>query len=816
MRSLSIVAALWWVAACGQVSAQTDTTKSENVPTVKAIRVNPHPPRIDGQLDDDIWNNPQLEVARAFRQRDPDDGRPASESTLVAIAYDDHAIYVACWCYDSEPAKITRQLVRRDRDSESDNIVVRFDGYHDHQTAYAFCLNAAGVQQDWRVYNDGWSDQSWDAVWASAVKMQPWGWSAEYEIPYHCLRFEEKEEDVWGMQVSRVISRRKETDYWSYWPKNEGGFVSRFGHLTGLEGIKPSRHLEVQPYAVSSLESEPKDAGNPDGRDYYGNVGGDVKYGLSTNLTLDAAINPDFGQVELDEPVLNLTAYETYFDEKRPFFLEGADLFSTSFTLFYSRRIGRAPYHDVDDDAELYYTDYPKSTTILGAAKLTGKLAGKTSLAFLTAVTDEETAKYAAEIERSPGKIDTVIREGMVEPQAVYTVLRLQQDLFKRSHAGVMVTSVSQDTYHPNLTGGVDWRLYTNDSKWGTTGQIVFSRVDNENTGFGLDFDLNKESGHFLGTVGTTIKDVNLQINRLGYTNRNDRRSFYGWLQYRTTDDWWVVRNTWNNFNIGSAWNYASENIDKYFNFNGTVEFTNSWEFNWGYAQDFPKYDDRETRGQGAWEQPHAWNVWLGAHTDSRRSVQVSVGTDFGDSFNHPWWATNADLTVRPATNIECTLSAEYLHDYGQLKWVDNLEDDDGNVDTVLFADKDQDLVELGLTTAITFTPKLSLQASARGLLSGLNYRNPRPYVGNGKYGPLVPYDDYAYEYDYVYTALNSTVLLRWEYIPGSTLYAVWTRARSESDDSVNKLVFGRDFDRFFSYGAQNVFLLKINYWMNL
>ena len=176
-------------------------------------------------------------------------------------------------------------------------VSVRLDPYHDHQTGYRFELSASGVQRDSRLYNDDWSDYSWDAVWESGVKLQPWGWSAEIKIPYHCLRFPEKEEHTWGMNVTRYINRRNESPWWAFSPSSEGGFVSKFGHLTGLKGIKPTRHLEILPYAVSGLETEPKDQGNPDGRDYMKNIGFDLKYGLSSNLILDAAINPDFGQV---------------------------------------------------------------------------------------------------------------------------------------------------------------------------------------------------------------------------------------------------------------------------------------------------------------------------------------------------------------------------------------------------------------------------------------------------------------------------------------------------------------------------------------
>jgi hypothetical protein len=320
-----------------------------------------------------------------------------------------------------------------------------------------------------------------------------------------------------------------------------------------LKGIKPIRHLEVLPYAVSGLETQPKDQGNPDGRDYMKNIGFDLKYGLSSNLILDAAINPDFGQVELDRPVLNLSTYETYYEEKRPFFVEGANLFDTRYSLFYSRRIGRPPRGGIDDEEYFsydpdfdYYSHYPKSTTILGAAKLTGKLNSGTSIAFLNAVTQEENANYVA--------INGDNREGTVEPSANYSVFRLQQDIFKNSYLGGMITSAVQDKSNPATTGGVDWRLLTNSGKWAFIGQSVFSRVESDNTGYGLNCEVGKMAGeHFRGEIGVGIKDTHLDLNRLGYLGRNNEKGGWMWMQYRTNEDWWIFRNTWNNPKDGTS-----------------------------------------------------------------------------------------------------------------------------------------------------------------------------------------------------------------------------------------------------------------------
>jgi len=764
-------------------------------------RVNPHAPIIDGKLDDDVWRSRDIRFGTGFLQMDPDEGKPATESTLVASVYDDGAIYFAFWCYDSEPDKVKRQLVRRDRSAEADLVRVELDPYHDHQTGYEFILNASGVQRDFRLYDDVNSDLSWDGIWEGAVARQPWGWSAEFKIPFHNLRFTRKDEHIWGINVTRYISRKTESDWWAFSPSTEGGVVSRFGHLEGLSGIDPPRQLEALPYAVSKLETQFGE------RETFGDLGFDLKYGLSSNLILNATINPDFGQVELDQPVLNLSPFETFFDERRPFFLEGADIFSTRFMLLNTRRIGRAVSGSVDDGAFAEYADYPETATILGAAKITGKLAGGTTVGFLNAVAAEESADY----------LDTLGLEhrGVVEPGANFTVLRLKQDILTNSNVGILLAHVSQDQYHPATTGGLDWQLYTKDGVWGFGGQTVFSRVDNKNVGFGLAAEIFKAAGkHWRGSISTTIKDPHLQINRLGYTSRNDFRYGSIWIQYRTQDDWWIVRNSWNNLNGWVAWNYAGANVDKGGNFNTSIEFTNYWTLSGGFNEDFTDYSDWETRGNGLWVFPRAWSWWASLNTDPRKKVSLNLNPGSGHERYGSWWAHYTGISYRPAANMEYELGVNVIKTNGETRWVDNPEDSVTNERIPLFADLDQTEVTIYASAGITFTRNLSAQLSANGLMSGLDYEDYRQYLGNERYGPFGAIE--APNSDYNYSSLNSTLLIRWEYLPGSTLYIVWTRSRPETDKTVNDFDFSRDFDRFFSSGAKNIFLVKASYWLNI
>jgi len=804
-RSLSIVILTSILIPGGLAAADDIAPADSGVPELRATRINSRAPVIDGDLDDDIWHNDNLQLARDFIQREPDEGKPATESTVVAIVYDDDALYFAFWCFDREPEKIERKLVRRDRWAESDIVTVRLDPYHDHQTGYRLELSAAGVQRDSRLYNDTWDDFSWDGVWQSGVQAQPWGWSAEIRIPFKCLRFAEKNEQTWGMNVTRYICRRNESPWWAFSPSAKGGFVSRFGHLTGLVGIKPSRHIEVLPYGVSGLITEPAGQGNPDGRDYKKNIGFDLKYGLASNLILDAAINPDFGQVELDQPVLNLSTYETYYEEKRPFFIEGANLFDTRYGVFYSRRIGRPPGGDIaiegdqsyDPDFD-YYANYPDAVTILGAAKITGKLKSGTSIAFLNALTQQEKARYVT----TAG----VRRNGLVEPMANYSVLRLQQDVFNNSNVGGIFTLAAQDSRYPVSTGGVDWRLFTRSGKWAFSGQAVSSRTESDNTGYGLNTSIEKAAGkHWLGEIGYGFKDTHIDLNRLGYMDRNDENGGWLWVQYKTNDDWWIVRNSWNNINFYADWNHDGYNINKGWNFNTYVDFRNNWSLGGGYNEQYAEYDDLETRDNGPWKRPDSRNWWASLTTDPRQVISININPGSGVARYGNWWANWIGIDYRPAANIELGAGTNYIRSFHQIIWVANV------ADSSIFADLNQDELVLQLTASIVFTRDLSFQLSGQGYISGIDYRDYRRYLGGENYEPYT-----IDEQDFNYSALNSTFLVRWEFHPGSTLYLVWTRAMSDNNPAINNLEFSRDFKNLFSENAENVFLVKVSYWWNL
>jgi hypothetical protein len=437
-------------------------------PLMVAVRAAAGAPRIDGRLDDAAWA--LAEPATGFRQQSPRDGDPATERTEVRIVYDDQAVYVGARMYDSDPSKIVARLGRRDASTQSDLFEVDFDSYHDHRTSFQFYVNPLGVKQDLVASNDFSSgDQAWDPVWDAATQRDSLGWTAEIRIPLSQLRFPHAAAQVWGVNFFRYVQRKAESSVWAYSSQTDQGYASFFGHVLGLADLPQPRRLEVLPYVAGMEERTAAGApGNPfnDGSRERGRVGVDLKYGLTSNLTLNATVNPDFGQVEADPAEVNLTAYETYFSERRPFFVEGADIFSgispgkinvNGPRFLYSRRIGRAPQGSAEYRGAGSFTDAPSGTTILGASKLSGRTAGGWSLGVLEAVTAREYATvYSAGVR---------FRD-QVEPLTNYAAVRAKREFGRGATTlGFTGTAVNRRIDDPRLAflrsaayaGGVDF-----------------------------------------------------------------------------------------------------------------------------------------------------------------------------------------------------------------------------------------------------------------------------------------------------------------------------------------------------------------------
>src|SRR5881396_1606109 len=447
---------------------------------------------IDGLLQEPLWQ--AAERVTGFTQRDPNEGTAASESTVVYITYDDAALYIGARLYDGHPDSIVARLARRDQGTNSDRFQVYIDSYHDKRSGYYFGINAAGTLYDGTLFNDDWDDDTWDGVWEGKVTRDAQGWTAEMRIPYSQLRFVRQSQYVWGINFRRDIARKNEFDYIVYTPRDGRGFVSRFPDLIGIERIEPPRRLEILPYATSRAAFTRQPAGNPfnDGSKMEPRFGADARIGLGSNLTLNATVNPDFGQVEVDPAVVNLSDRETFFNEKRPFFVEGSSIFQFGFggqsnfwgfnwsgpNFFYSRRVGRSL--GLPGAPDKGYVDGPDGAHILGALKLTGKIAGSWNVGGLTAVTAPERATLQDSLCARWGQ--------EIEPLAGYGVYRAQKEFDKgRQGLGFVTTfagrafddAALRDVHNSGalMFGSDGWVFLDGKKRWVATAWVAGSRI---------------------------------------------------------------------------------------------------------------------------------------------------------------------------------------------------------------------------------------------------------------------------------------------------------------------------------------------------
>ncbi len=757
-------------------------------------------PVIDGFLEPEIWQ--AIPAADSFIQRRPDPGKPATEPTEARLVYDDQAIYVAFTCYDSEPDKIIHRICKRDSDGNSDFVEVDIDSYHDHRTGYTFVVNAAGIQEDDYRYKDGEADLDWNAVWQAEARLTDFGWTAEFKIPFSCLRFNKSDqEQTWGINFVRIIRRKNETALWAPILPEQQGFISKLGHLAGIKVHDGGGRLEILPYAVSSARMEPRRPGNPDGRAYTANSGLDLKYSFTRrfNMTIDAAINPDFGQVEVDPAVLNLTTYETFFPEKRPFFIEGNKYFDTDFDLFYSRRIGRAP-RDYPQDAA-YIFDYPKTTTILAAVKAVGKSPEGWIFGAINAVTAEEKIRY---VDNSG-----IAKTAVVENPANYNVIRLKREFDGGSSIGIMSTGVNQRRAVPVYTGGVDWTYSFKNRAYSWGFQAVGSK--NETGGWGFNTGFMKNSGkHFRWSVGVEKESENLDLNRLGYIRRSDYQGGWGWLQYRIIADSRIIKELYNNFNYWTGFNGDGDRL----NFGGNYNFWMLWANNWGSGggieMNGQRFDDRETRGGPLYMIPRDWSFWGSVDSDYSKKLAYSTWFSNGRYRHGRYFSSGNSLTFKPDDNISVTTGPSYERTWDQYRWVDTQSDSTGQ--SYIFARLKTEMIDLNLRTLITFNKKANVEVYSQILLAAGAYNDFVRLVNPAAFEQLpAPYQGNP---DFRTHSFIVNAVFTWEYSPGSTIYIVFTQGRSLYENLSGMLAPTRDIRRLFELDAESIFLVKLNYWL--
>jgi len=408
----------------------------------------------------------------------------------------------------------------------------------------------------------------------------------------------------------------------------------------------------------------------------------------------------------------------------------------------------------------------------------------------------------------------------VVEPEANYFAARVMQDVLKNSTVGIMATAVNQKSFHPDYTGGADWNLRFHDGDYQCRGQIMGSKTGPEEDGWGGMLSFGKEGGeHIRGSIGAEYLDRGIDLNHMGFLRRDDYKEIWGWVQYRTTKQWWIIRKTWNNLNVGAADNLSGVKLTRGGNFNNSIELVNFWNLGGGIWTDYDNiYSDVETRGGPPAPIPMGTNWWVWLNTDSRRWYRINPYFEMGDTRDGHFYTYSLWLEFRPKSNIEISGGPGYYRSEGVSRWLTCLEDEDGNRTDEIFGEQDVERFDMTIRATYTFTKDLTLQVYAQPFMAAVDYRNFKKLVppDGFEYVDETVYDEEEEEPDFNWKSFNSNLVLRWEYRPGSTLFLVWTQNRGVWDQGVGDFRFKRDWDNLFQTIPGNTFLVKLNYWWSL
>ena len=913
--------------AAGDAGAQTPATAAGSRAGIHAV-----PPRslqaqrasgtivVDGRLTEPEWSS--VEPATDFTQSLPNEGQAATLRTEVRFTYDDEALYIGARMFDPMGARgVKTALMRRDRttEGESDMLTIVFDPFHDHLSRVLFELNPSAVRGD--AYGPGGSntDYSWDPVWELSTSIDSLGWVAEARIPFSQLRYPREEVQTWGVQVVRFAHRLNERSHYAFWTRQESGGPARFNHLEGLRITSRPAKLELLPYMAGRSRHLGDEPGNPYAKDGVQDVrvGADLKYLLTSNLTLDATFNPDFGQVEADPAVVNLTQYENSFPERRPFFISGSGIFSfggfncffcsnvSSLSMFYSRRVGRAPQGFVAQDH--YYQDAPENATILGAGKITGRTSNGWTIGVLDAVTRRERALALDSVDDGGAMVPREFREE-VEPLSNYFVGRVKKDVKPgRLVVGGIATSTVRSTDNATLEArlpkhsesvgaDVDWwlrgrryrlmasgaltnvagderailrlqrssarYLHRPDRQSSGDGESFFSDALDSSatrlTGYGTQLRLSKEEGSWLWEAHLNTRSPGFENNDIALLTRTDYvyHNANVFKRWTTPTKWYrgagIITGAQQQFN------FDGDLTDRQFHAWGELEFHNNYYNNVYFIRRPSTFDDRLTRGGPVVRKSGNWNVSYYGQTDQRKTLSFSSNPNYGWSeAGTTGWYVNLYATYRPSARLTLTAGPDYGKSASPYQYVYSLEDESvagffGR--RYIFGELDQRTVSMSTRANVTFTPNVTLEMVAtpfvasgriskfqefdetrqekrsvygvdRGDISetGSGWDRTWTIDPDGSAGPANSFsfsnDDIAntigFPAEFNTRSLIGNAVLRWEYRPGSTFYAVWSHNRS-SFVPFGGLNMRREREGLFGAQPKNVFLVKFNYWLAL
>ncbi len=841
---------------------------------------------LDGIPSEEAWNT--VEWGGDFTQWQPNEGKAPSQPTNFKILYDEKFLYIAYRCHDVAPDSIIKRMGRRD-EFPGDWVEINIDSYHDKRTAFSFTLSVSGVRNDEFVSNDGnnW-DTSWNPIWFAKAHVDDKGWTGEVKIPFSQLRYGNEPEKVWGFQITRRIFREEERSTWQYIPQNSGVWVSRFGELHGLKGIPMHRQVELAPYVTAQTDKYQKEPGNPfaTGSDNKINVGLDGKFAITNDLILDFTVNPDFGQVEADPSQVRIDGFQNFFEERRPFFIESRNIFNYQLTgseaggdydsdlLFYSRRIGNSP-HRYPNLTDGEFASAPPNTSILGAAKFSGKTRKGWSIGILESVTQREMATIDRRGEQ---------REEMVEPMTNYFVGRLQKDIKQgNTIIGGIITGVNRekgmgDMLHSQAySGGLDFLQYWKNRTWYIRGNLVFSHVrgskeallstqtrfehlfqrqnapevalDSNRTalsGMGGTVRFGKIGGKsgMLGQVfkfetGLTVRSPGLELNDIGFMLTANEINHFTWAGIHYQKPFFIFRNARVNYNHWSRWDYGGQFMYQAFNTNSHATFKNNWQAGTGLTWNPYDVSNNALRGTFSVRRPPGLGHNIYVVTDSRKKIytvfeyfrfwgfQNTVrGHDYGVS-----------LYFQPLDALKVSISGNHSYNWRrQDQFVSSVTQN--NTTRTIVGEVTQNTLRFTGRISYNITPDLTLQYYGQPFITRPLYNN-FAYVAN----PLAKkYDDRFYvfqpdeiivqdgeyrvrerrsgmpEYsfskpDFNFVQFRSNLIVRWEYKAGSELYLVWSQGNTpDANNDLNTPLPNSLWDNAFADQSRHSFLIKATY----
>ena len=847
----------------------------------QTVRLQGEAPLIDGNINDPVWN--QAVWKTGFTENRPKNNVPAAQETAFKILYDDKFIYLAFNCFDSAPDSIARRMSRRDG-FEGDFVEVNFDSYHDLQSGSSFTVTAAGVKGDESISNQFNWDESWNPIWYTKTAITTEGWTAEMKIPFSQLRFSSADEQVWGFQINRHHFRYGSRSTFQNIPANAPYWVRGFAELHGISGIKPQKQREIQPYVVAKAETYPAQEGNPfaDGNDANFTAGVDGKIGITNNVILDFTINPDFGQVEADPSQLVLDGFEVFFREQRPFFVEGAGIYNfrlsnfdvwgnfNSDRLFYSRRIGGSPkgYPSLQTGE---YFKAPNNSTILGAAKLSGRTKKGLSFGVLESVTQEERAVIDLEGER---------RTEVIEPLTNYFVGRVKQDfndnnttvggsfnaVNRRLKDDPMSAWLTDEAY----TGGLDVLHKWKEQSWQLEGSFAFSQVKgtrsaiiNKQTDFRHAFDrpdathlnvdttatslfghsgsakIAKYGGKWRFSTGVTYRSPGLELNDLGFMVNTDEINIGTWGARQILEPVGILNRGGFNVNHRTTYDFSGRHLSEMLNHNAWMQFKNFWSFNYNVTFETKDISQRALFGGPALNRPTGYGIGGGLESDDRKNFSYGVYGNYGESWQKSvsGWGIGIYGRLQPFDALSVSLEIDYNDFYREYLYIPYENINDGT--RYVGGQIDQQTISFTGRLNYNITPDLTLQYYGS------------PYISHGVYqdfknitDPTAAYDERFIRYgdavvyqaendtyfldedkdglpdcancdfdnpDFSFIQFRSNLVARWEYVPGSEIFLVWSQNTTTGGDPTADLLPTLN-DNLLGQKGRNIFLVKWTY----